>query len=177
MINLEDLFLVSSQEIQPLVKLNVYFDKNMNFRENIKCYFQLEVELADNKFYKVIEDVRYINNDNIVSPDELMKKVYQLVKKVIGIIDSLNSGANNSEGFYVDIPGISDPNLEVRKDLKKSLLAINSFNLYPYIMQLYTEVLVNYKGTDTLQNKKFKKMVEAQTDAMIYNSRTGGNLC
>ena len=99
----------------------------------------------------------------------ILKK--NLVKIVMGM-SILDSGINLTPDFYLKFPGLDNTNIEVRKEIKKSIGNITEYKLQPFIIKLYT-ILTSFKGTDTLQKRKYKKMIEHQEAAILYNQEKG----
>lgn len=162
-----DLFQVSHIEIEENFFINLLLEKDMNLRELIYCYLQIEVLLGSDRKFQKTKKIRFVNNDKLINFDRLMTIIQNLLKSTITIIDSLNAGINLTKEFYLEIPGLDNTPVEIRKELKKSIENITEYKLQPFIIKLYT-ILTSYKGTDTLQKRKYKKMIEAQEEAMNY---------
>ena len=170
---MNNLFIVETIEIAPKISLNLLFEKEMNLRELIECCIQVEIPLQDNTTFKRTKKLRYVYEDKIISFDKLMNFIIKLLKEVVEIIEALDSGINLSPDFYLKYPGLDNSDIEIRKEIKKSIGNITEYKLQPFIIKLYT-ILTSFKGTDTLQKRKYKKMVEHQEAAMLYNRENGG---
>ena len=156
-----DTFVVKKIEIQKDLFINLLLAKDMNLRELIECYIQIEAVLDDTREFKKTKKIRFVTKDKIINFDTLIKHVMELLKESIKIIEAIDSGVNLTQDFYLEVPGIDNSSVEVRKELKKSIANINEYKLQPYIIILYT-ILTSYKGTDTLQQRKYQKMIEDQ---------------
>ena len=170
--NTSELFIVEQINIAPKISLKLLFEKNMNFRELIECYIQAQVQLDDTRVFKITKKLRYVYNDKIISFDNLMIFINQLLKEITDTLDAIDSGINLSPDFYLKYPGLDNTDIEVRKDIKKSIENFTEYKLQPYIIKLYT-ILTSFKGTDTLQQRKYKKMIENQEAAILYQERRG----
>lgn len=169
---MNDLFIVDSISIAPKISLNLLFEKEMNFRELIECYIQIEIPLDETRVFKRTKKLRYVYEDKIISFDKLMNFINRLLREVVEILEALDSGINLSPDFYLKFPGLDNVNIEVRKEIKKSIGNITEYKLQPFIIKLYT-ILTSFKGTDTLQKRKYKKMIEHQEAAILYNQEKG----
>lgn len=167
-----DLFLVEQINIAPNISLNLLFEKQMNLRELVECYIQISIQLDDTRFYKKTKKLRYVYEDKIISFDRLMNFINDFLEDVINIIEAVDSGINLSPDFYLKYPGLDNTSVEIRKELKKSIGNITEYKLQPFIIKLYT-ILTSFKGTDTLQKRKYKKMIESQELAIQYQERKG----
>jgi hypothetical protein len=167
-----DLFIVEEIFIAPKISISLLFEKNMNYRELIECYIRIKVQLEESKSFKIIKKLRYVYNDKIISFDNLMIFINQLLKEVTDTLDAIDSGINLSPDFYLKYPGLDNSDIEIRKDIKKSIGNITEYKLQPYIIKLYT-ILTSFKGTDTLQQRKYKKMIENQEAAILYQDMRG----
>ena len=170
---MNNLFIVETIEIAPKISLNLLFEKEMNLRELIECCIQIEIPLQDDTTFKRTKKLRYVYEDKIISFDKLMNFIIKLLKEVIEIMEALDSGINLSPDFYLKYPGLDNSDIEIRKEIKKSIGNITEYKLQPFIIKLYT-ILTSFKGTDTLQKRKYKKMIEHQEAAMLYNRENGG---
>lgn len=170
---MNNLFIVETIKIAPKISLNLLFEKEMNLRELIECCIQVEIPLQDNTTFKRTKKLRYVYEDKIISFDKLMNFIIKLLKEVVEIIEAIDSGINLSPDFYLKYPGLDNSDIEIRKDIKKSIGNITEYKLQPFIIKLYT-ILTSFKGTDTLQKRKYKKMIEHQEAAMLYNRENGG---
>lgn len=167
-----DLFIVEEIFIAPKISISLLFEKNMNYRELIECYIRIKVQLEESKSFKIIKKLRYVYNDKIISFDNLMIFINQLLKEVTDTLDAIDSGINLSPDFYLKYPDLDNSDIEIRKDIKKSIGNITEYKLQPYIIKLYT-ILTSFKGTDTLQQRKYKKMIENQEAAILYQDMRG----
>ena len=164
---MKDLFLVESILIAPKISINLLFEKEMNFQELIESYIQVAIELDEERIFKRTKKLRYVYDDKIISFDNLMNFINKLLQEVIEIIQAIDSGINLSSDFYLQFPGLDNIDIEIRKDIKKSIGNITEYKLQPYIIKLYT-ILTSFKGTDTLQKRKYKKMIEHQEAAILH---------
>jgi len=169
---MKDLFLVETIVIAPKISLNLLFEKEMNLRELIECYIQVEIPIDETRTFKRIKKLRYVYEDKIISFDKLMDFINRLLREVIEIIEAVDSGINLTPDFYLKFPGLDNTNIEIRKEIKKSIGNITEYKLQPFIIKLYT-ILTSFKGTDTLQKRKYKKMIEHQEAAILYNQEKG----
>lgn len=167
-----ELFLVEQINIAPNISLNLLFEKQMNLRELVECHIQIEIQLDDTRFYKKTRKLRYVYEDKIISFDRLMSFINKLLEDIISTVEAIDSGINLSPDFYLRYPGLDNTSVEVRKELKKSIGNITEYKLQPFIIKLYT-ILTSFKGTDTLQKRKYKKMIESQELAIQYQERRG----
>ena len=165
------LFLLDTISIASGINLNILFDKEMNYRELIECYIQIEILLDDNSF-KRTKKLRYVYEDKIISFDRLMNFVTSFLKEMVETIEAIDSGINLSPEFYLRYPGLDNTSIEIRKEIKKSIGSITEYRLQPYIIKLYT-ILTSFKGTDTLQKRKYKKMIEHQEMSILYQHERG----
>lgn len=170
---MNNLFIVETIKIAPKLSLNLLFEKEMNLRELIECCIQIEIPLQDDTIFKRAKKLQYVYDDKIISFDKLMDFIIKLLKEVVEILEAIDSGINLSPDFYLKYPGLDNSNIEIRKEIKKSIGNITEYKLQPYIIKLYT-ILTSFKGTDTLQKRKYKKMIEHQELAMLYNREKGG---
>jgi len=162
-----NLFLLEKIPLIENINLNLLFDKEMNLRELVDAYIQIEAQLNEKETYKITKKLRYVYEDKIISFDRLLNFVIKFLNEIIYQIEAIDSGLNLSPEFYLNFPGLSNVNIKIRKNLKKSIGNITEYKLQPYIIKLYT-ILTSYKGTDILQKKKYQKMIEAQEDSMKY---------
>lgn len=171
----DQLFLVKSIELEPKVILHVLFDKEMNYRENDSCYFKLEIECNEDVKYSEITKTRFVYKDT--SPIEpIVNDVIELIQKVKKSVEAIDTGLNLIDDFYINFPGLSNSSIEVRREIKRSLGNITEYKLKPFIIELYTSVLIQYKGSDTLQYRKYVKGLQAISDAQQFNrGMTNGN--
>ena len=165
-------FLVDQIFITPQISINLLFDKDMNYRELIECYIRIAVQLEKDKVLKRTKKLRYVYDDKIISFDNLMTFIIKLLKEITDILDALDSGINLSPDFYLKYPGLDNTDINIRKEIKKSIENITEYKLQPYIIKLYT-LLTSFKGSDTLQKRKYKKMIENQEAAILYQEQRG----
>ena len=163
------LFIAKSEELTKNVFLEVLFDKEMNLEEVVECYLRIKVVLPDNKKCQEVKKFRYVYKDTMVGIEELVQAVEDLLGTVLKTIEALDVGINLLEDFFLIHPGLDNSDIEVQKETRRALANLTQFKLFPYIIDLYNSVLVKYKGSDTLQQRKYEKMIQAQEDAMIYN--------
>lgn len=157
-----DTFIVEKIEIASGIFINLLLAKDMNLRELVECYIQVEIILDEvHKVFRKTEKLRFVIKDKIISFEALMNNVQKLLKETIKTIEAIDSGINLTQEFYLETPGIDNTPIEIRKELKKAIANINEYKLQPYIIKLYT-ILTSYKGTDTLQQRKYQKMIEDQ---------------
>ena len=167
----KELFIVDTITIEENIHLNLLLEKDMNLRELCECYIQIFIDLEKGKNYKKTKKIRFVTKDKIITLDKLMHEILILLQDTSKVIEALNSGINLTQEFYLETPGIDNSSIEIRKDLQKSIGNINEYKLQPYIIKLYT-ILTSYKGTDTLQQRKYQKMIEDQ-EYMIHNRNRG----
>lgn len=167
---MHNLFLVETISIAPRISLNLLFEKEMNLRELIECYIQVEIPLGeDNSAFKRTKKLRYVYEDKIISFDRLMSFILKLLKEIVETIEAVDSGLNLST-IQLNLQKFSEIDIEIRKEIKRSIENINEYKLQPFIIKLYT-ILTSFKGTDTLQKRKYKRMIEHQEMAMQYQNR------
>ena len=165
-------FIAKRLELAQNVFLEVLFDKNMNLEETYECLFRLTIHIAEGQYCRDQFSCRYVNDDKMISIDELTDLVLENLNKMIKLVESVDSGLNQVEYFTFEQPGLSSTSIDVRRDIKSTLKSITKYKVEPIIIDLYTSVLVKYKGTDTLQKRKLQKMIESHEDALNY-SQTG----
>lgn len=170
---MEQLFIAEAIQITPNIAIEILFDKEMNYRELVECYIRIVISLKQNKKYKETKKLRYVYEDRIISFDSLMIFTTTFLKNVIHTIEAIDSGINLTSSLYLNSININDFDTETRKLLKKSIEEITEYKLQPYIIKLYT-VLTSFKGSDTVQKRKYKKMIEHQEESIRYN--TGGSI-
>lgn len=163
----KELFVVDSIPLIENCYLNLLLEKDMNLRELFECYIQIYIKIDSDKKYQKTQKLRFVIKDKIISFDTVMRTVLNLLKETIKTIEALNSGINFFSSFYLEVPGLDNTPVIIRKELKKSIENITEYKLEPYIIKLYT-ILTSYKGTDTLQQRKYKKMIENQEYMMRY---------
>ena len=108
---MNDLFIVDSISIAPRISLNLLFEKEMNFRELIECYIQVEIPLDENRVFKRTKKLRYVYEDKIISFDKLMSFINRLLREIIEILEALDSGINLTPDFYLKFPGLDNTNI------------------------------------------------------------------
>ena len=162
-----DLFIVDTVELSDTIKIHLMFEKDMNLTELVECYIQIEINLDSEHTFKDTQKIRYVYKDKLIGFDKLLTQIMQQIEKITKILDAIDSGLNLSSKIYLEVPGLDQTDISVRRSIKRSLGNFNEYKLQPYIIKLYT-ILTSYKGTDTLQQRKFKKMIEAQEDALMY---------
>ena len=167
----KELFIVDTITIEENIHLNLLLEKDMNLRELCECYVQIFIDLENGKNYKKTKKIRFVIKDKIITLDRLMHETLILLQDATKVIEALNSGINLTQEFYLETLGIDNSPIEIRKDLQKSIENINEYKLQPYIIKLYT-ILTSYKGTDTLQQRKYQKMIEDQ-EYIIHNRNRG----
>lgn len=164
----KELFIAKTINFSSDLRLDLLFDKEMKPEENVKCWFRITANLDKGRTFSKTSELTYVVEDRMVSIPKIKEEVYNLIQETINSLDALDQGINSLSSFYLETPGIDSDPVEVRKAIKKTLENITKYILEPYIIELYI-VLVHYKGTDTLQKRKFEKMIEAQQDAMTFN--------
>ena len=164
---MQDLFIIESIEYTPEVFFNLLFDKDMNLRELVEAYLQIKIKLDEHRSFIKTKKFRYVVKDKIITFDKLLNLCIELIRETIQVIKALDTGINLVSDFYLEVPGLDNTPVEIRKALKRTLENINEYKLQPYIIKLYT-ILTSYKGTDTLQQRKYQKMIEDQEYAMKY---------
>lgn len=169
----QEYFLVKTFELAPNVILGVLFHKKTPVEEMVDCKFKISTQIADGQTYEKEFDCRYVIEDNLVSIEVIGDLIYDQIQDIIKTVESIDSGSSLLPFFTIDQESLSSTSIEVRKETKKALRNITKYKLQPYIIDLYHSVLILYKGTDTLQKRKFQKMIEAQEDAIQYY-RSGG---
>ena len=132
---MNNLFIVETIEIAPKISLNLLFEKEMNLIELIECCIQIEIPLQDGTTFKRTKKLRYVYEDKIISFDKLMNFIIKLLKEVIEIIEALDSGINLSLDFYLECPGLNNSDIEIRKEIKKSIGNITEYKLQPFIIK------------------------------------------
>ena len=167
------LFVVKSRELFKNFFLEILFDKEMNLDENIYCWFRIRSELKDKKIFQKTKKVRFVVEDKMVSIETLSQEINKLISDAIKTLEALERGLNCIHDFYLQTPEVDNSLIKIPIDLKEALQNINEYKLQPYIIDLYTTVLVHYKGSDTLQKRKYEKMIEAQEDAMNFIRSSG----
>ena len=170
---MKEIFLLESISITPQISINLLFDKDMNYRELIECYIEIQINLEEETF-KRIKKLRYVFNDRIISFDRLVNFIQNFLKEITEIIEAIDSGINLSSEFYSKFKSLNNSNIQLRKEIKTSIEELSEYKLQPYIIKLYT-LLTSYKGTDILQKKKYQKMIESQELSMLYNLNKGTN--
>lgn len=158
------MFVVASSKISSDIYLDLKFSKEMNLRELIDCELCLRVVLNEELSISRGLPLRYVFKDKMISFEELMDKIKELINILIQEIRAINSGINLTPNFYINIPGIDNTDIEIRREIIKTLENINEYKLQSNVIEIYT-ILTSYKGTDQLQKKKFEKMIEAIQDA------------
>lgn len=171
----KEYFLAKTFELLKDVTLAVYFDKNQNFEEMFECKLELKIKIAEDQYVQREFNCRYVTEDKMIAIDELMKLIMKELKELIKLVESVDSGLNQLPFFTLEQQHLSSMPIDVRRDLKRALQNVTEYKLQPFIIDLYNSVLVKYKGTDTLQKRKFQKMIEAQEDAMRFY-RSGGRM-
>ena len=171
----KEYFLAKTIKLIKDTTLAVYFDKTQNFKEMVECKLELKVKIAENQYVQREFNCRYVTEDKMISIDELSDLIIKELRELVKLVESVDSGINQLPFFTLEQQNLSSLPIDVRKEIKRQLQNISEYKLKPFIMDLYNSVLVKYKGTDTLQKRKFKKMIESQEDALrFYNS--GGRL-
>lgn len=164
----KEYFLAKSLELTKDVYLDLLFDKNQKIEELVECKFIIRVCLHDNQNCKLSFNCKYVNEDKMIPIDEITSLVKTHIDKMNQLIESVDSGINLTDNFFLEQPSIVSSSIDIRRELRRSLQNITEYKLQPFIIDLYNSVLIKYKGTDTLQKRKFKKMLEAQEDAMRF---------
>lgn len=157
----KELFVVDRIKIGESFYLNLLLEKDMNLKELYECYIQVFIQLDETRVYKKTQKIRFVIKDKIITFDKLMHIVVKLLEETKKIIEAIDSGVNLTQEFYLETPGIDNVPIETRKELKKQVANITEYQLQPFIIKLYT-ILTSYKGTDTLQQRKFKEMIKNQ---------------
>lgn len=157
----KELFIVDRIKIGESFYLNLLLEKDMSLKELYECYIQVFIQLDETRVYKKTQKVRFVIKDKIITFDKLMHIVVKLLEETKKIIEAIDSGVNLTQEFYLETPGIDNVPVETRKELKKQVANITEYQLQPFIIKLYT-ILTSYKGTDTLQQRKFREMIKNQ---------------
>ena len=158
---MKNTFLVDSIEIAPSIFIDFLLDKEMNYRELIEGDIQIRIELENVTYLKRSKRLRYVYEDRIIDFDRLMNFIKSLLKEITEVIEAIDSG------FPLTFMGqpLSNVHIEIRKEVKKSIENLTEYKLQPYIIKLYT-LLTSFKGSDTLQKRKYKEMIKHQEEAM-----------
>lgn len=152
--------------ITPDIYISINYPKELNLRELTSCTLII-VNQINYEFIKIEKEIQYVYQDQIISFDQLLIEVKKLIQELIIKLRALDSGINLLEDYYISQPGINNCDIEVKNSIIKALENLSDYKLQPYVMELYT-ILTSYKGSDTLQQRMFKKMIENIEDTMSY---------
>ena len=146
--------------------ISINYPKELNLRELTTCTLII-ISQIDCEFIKIHREVKYVYQDKLISFDLLLNEIKTLIKELIIKLKALDSGINLLEDYYISQPGINNCDVEIKNSIIKALENLSDYKLQPYVMELYT-VLTSYKGSDTLQQRIFKRMIESIEDSMSY---------
>lgn len=162
----DELYPVSELAYTDRIKAIVLFNKNDNVRERCRCFLRLQVDLDEGGSLQMNKEVRYVNNDAMISIPELVNIFYDLVQDAKGIVDAIIKGNYTAEeGLVGEIP------TEIDASISKALGNFNKYKLESFIIELYSNTLIYNKGTDTLQRRKYEKNIQGAMDALAYQNR------
>lgn len=140
--------------------IQVLMPKDMNLREQVDCTLRILVYIDEKHTLKELKALRYINQDRLITLPELKDVVKDMLRIIKEKIKAIASGINLLPEFYLEVPSIDNQNITVKGSILRGLEAIDEYSLEANLISIYT-TLTSYKGTDTLQQRKFKRMIES----------------
>ena len=140
--------------------IQVLMPKNMNLREQVECVLRILVFIDEKHTLKETRSLRYVYQDKLITLPELKDAAKDMLRVVEEKIKAIASGINLLPEFYLEVPDIDNQNITVKGSILRGLEAIDEYSLEASLISIYT-TLTSYKGTDTLQQRKFKRMIES----------------
>lgn len=154
------MFVAGESTLSKDTVIQVLMPKDMNLREQVDCTLRILVYIDEKHTLKELKALRYINQDRLITLPELKDVVKDMLRIVKEKIKAIASGINLLPEFYIEIPGIDNEDIYVKGSILRGLEAIDEYSLEANLISIYT-TLTSYKGTDTLQQRKFKRMIES----------------
>ena len=154
------MFVAGESTLSKDTVIQVLMPKDMNLREQVDCTLRILVYIDEKHTLKELKALRYINQDRLITLPELKDVVKDMLRIIKEKIKAIASGINLLPEFYLEVPDIDNQNIIVKGSILRGLEAIDEYSLEASLISIYT-TLTSYKGTDTLQQRKFKRMIES----------------
>ena len=154
------MFVAGESTLSKDTVIQVLMPKDMNLREQVDCTLRILVYIDEKHTLKELKALRYINQDRLITLPELKDIVKDMLRIIKEKIKAIASGINLLPEFYLEVPSIDNQNITVKGSILRGLEAIDEYSLEASLISIYT-TLTSYKGTDTLQQRKFKRMIES----------------
>lgn len=149
------------------INLIISFKKDVKLEELIECKLTISINLNNDLVLSHDSIIKFVENDQIIDVYTIKDHIETLLNSLISTLKAIDQGINTIPEFYINDNLLSNDSISVRSILKNSIKLITNPILHSVAVQVYY-VLVDYKGSDTLQMRKQIQMYKMMESAKGY---------
>ena len=149
------------------INLVISLDEDVKLEELIECKLTISINLNNDLVLSHDSIVKFVENDQIIDVYTIKDHIETLLNSLISTLKAIDQGINTIPEFYINDNLLSSDSISVRSILKNSIKLITNPILHSVAVKVYY-VLVDYKGSDTLQMRKQIQMYKMMESAKGY---------
>ena len=149
------------------INLVISLDEDVKLEELIECKLTISINLNNDLVLSRDSIVKFVENDQIIDVYTIKDHIETLLNSLISTLKAIDQGINTITEFYINDNLLSSDSISVRSILKNSIKLITNPILHSVAVKVYY-VLVDYKGSDTLQMRKQIQMYKMMESAKGY---------
>lgn len=149
------------------INLLISLDEDVKLEELIECKLTISINLNNDLVLSRDSIVKFVENDQIIDVYTIKDHIETLLNSLISTLKAIDQGINTIPEFYINDNLLSSDSISVRSILKNSIKLITNPILHSVAVKVYY-VLVDYKGSDTLQMRKQIQMYKMMESAKGY---------
>ena len=149
------------------INLVISLDEDVKLEELIECKLTISINLNNDLVLSRDSIVKFVENDQIIDVYTIKDHIETLLNSLISTLKAIDQGINTIPEFYINDNLLSSDSILVRSILKNSIKLITNPILHSVAVKVYY-VLVDYKGSDTLQMRKQIQMYKMMESAKGY---------
>ena len=149
------------------INLVMSLDADVKLEELIECKLTISINLNNDLVLSRDSIVKFVENDQIIDVYTIKDHIETLLNSLISTLKAIDQGINTITEFYINDNLLSSDSISVRSILKNSIKLITNPILHSVAVKVYY-VLVDYKGSDTLQMRKQIQMYKMMESAKGY---------